>query len=343
MLEVGLQLDHNAPKFGPPYAASIKIMTSRLCEVLYDLQEAVTQELSQLGSARTEEIRDKFTTAFELLENSRPPEKITALVEELKAAAHAQQDLLLTARNGTPPTSRSTSDPREEAVSSDSSMDETERRVWAHIDEFAPKDIADVSTKKEDPQSRIERNEKGDWIEAMQNGSMFVRISKKGTFGRRQHIQRRRVKVALGNDLETLTVTEFSRHDEQHVKRQSYLYLSKITSFEYGVTSRAFRYLEALAESDVNRGVCLVNPAHLCFSLTSGRTTLDLVALDNCIIDPWVMGLNSLLPLFPGRIFLTYEEFQTKKQRLQMDMVLSREVRRRQVAEFRQRQSRDCP
>jgi len=85
--------------------------------------------------------------------------------------------------------------------------------------------------------------------------------------------------------------------------------LQQVTGLDYGDTSRSFR-LQEHREWRIAPHLCLSidvsNPGH----------GLDLVALNERDAETWVLGLNSLIPFYPQRVFYTSEEFAMKKAAL---------------------------
>eukprot|EP00382_Lankesteria_abbotti_P003617 CAMPEP_0113853102 /NCGR_PEP_ID=MMETSP0372-20130328/6066_1 /TAXON_ID=340204 /ORGANISM="Lankesteria abbotti" /LENGTH=223 /DNA_ID=CAMNT_0000825099 /DNA_START=130 /DNA_END=801 /DNA_ORIENTATION=+ /assembly_acc=CAM_ASM_000359 len=172
------------------------------------------------------------------------------------------------------------------------------------------------------------------FLEEMQQGSWFFRVGRKfGAIGRALKSSFcKRSFVWISYDFKNLycsasepTATELagtdmldsqsgggsSRRPTANKELAIILPLHNVVGFVYGDSSRAYRLQET-------RGGCRP-PPHLCFSLWTKRQSLDLIALNEPEIERWYLGLNSLLPFFPGRSFFTASEFTSLKETLKWD------------------------
>lgn len=160
------------------------------------------------------------------------------------------------------------------------------------------------------------------WLEGMHKGSWFFRISRKfGPLGRAlKTLQRRRVFIRLSPDFRYLMISdaEPKQQDDADGESKSHktttIALDGVVSFEYGFGSRAYRLLEE-TRSDTE------HPAYLCVSFNTSKNMLDLIALNDTDIERWVLGLNCLIPFFPGRQFFTAVEFAEKKMALRQEFL----------------------
>eukprot|EP01071_Lankesteria_metandrocarpae_P003594 Lankesteria_metandrocarpae@DN3060_c0_g1_i1.p1 len=164
------------------------------------------------------------------------------------------------------------------------------------------------------------------FLEEMQQGSWFFRIGRKfGAIGKALNSMFcKRCYVWVSSDFRDMYCTPNEPLPDQPSNLQAgsvaerlpkdlivALPLHNVIGFAYGDASRAYRLQESRTTA--------FQPPHLCLSLWTKRQSLDLIALNEQEIERWFMGLNALLPLFPGRTFMTLTEFNITKDRLKSE------------------------
>eukprot|EP00923_Selenidium_pygospionis_P051497 GHVN01089348.1.p1 GENE.GHVN01089348.1~~GHVN01089348.1.p1 ORF type:complete len:942 (-),score=199.56 GHVN01089348.1:463-3288(-) len=173
-------------------------------------------------------------------------------------------------------------------------------------------DPHDSSEEEAEEMAKMNQNRYSD----MRKGSGMYRLFRRKGIGRWMGaVSQRGILIWLSSDFKYLQTcvdppNPGDTHDFTSVP------LENVTGLVFGEASRSFRLAQSLKMSSSITPTCSSSvvtaageiPPYLCVSLTTrsrGVPHIDLVAKNEVDVERWVLGLNSLIPFSPLRVFFT--------------------------------------